>query len=65
MKRYGIIALAALLFVACGDSGEKKATERLTLAEKALQLGDFNEAKLQLDSIKILYPKAFEARKKG
>mgnify|MGYP006914993219 CR=1 FL=1 len=27
--------------------------------------GDYEEAKLQIDSIKILYPKAFEARKAG
>lgn len=27
--------------------------------------GDFSEAKMQIDSIKILYPKAFETRREG
>ena len=31
----------------------------------AYERGDYEEAKLQIDSIKILYPKAFEARKAG
>ena len=34
-------------------------------AETALEKENFNEAKLQIDSIRILYPKAFEARKQG
>ena len=34
-------------------------------AEAALEKENFNEAKLQIDSIRILYPKAFEARKQG
>jgi hypothetical protein len=49
----------------CGDGGEKQAQLHLKKAEKALLLENFNEAKLQIDSIKVLYPKAFEARKKG
>ena len=34
-------------------------------AETALLNEKFSEAKLQIDSIRILYPKAFETRKKG
>ena len=30
-----------------------------------MQQENFSEAKLQIDSIKVLYPKAFEARKQG
>ena len=37
----------------------------LRKAEAALQQENFSEAKLQIDSIKILYPKAFETRKQG
>lgn len=65
MKKLGIAALVALALTACGDGGEKKAALRLDAAEKALAQGDYSEAKLQLDSIKVLYPKAFEARRKG
>lgn len=59
------MALAALFMVACSNNDEKKAAEKLALAEKSFNAGNFNEAKLQLDSIKTLYPKAFEVRKKG
>lgn len=66
MKKIGLSALLALAFLTgCGDGGEKQAQLHLQKAEKALLLEDFNEAKLQIDSIKVLYPKAFEARKKG
>lgn len=44
---------------------EKPAAERLNMAKQAFEQGNYNEAKLQIDSIKILYPKAFEARKAG
>ena len=66
MKKIGLSAILALsLLAGCGDGGEKEAQLRLQKAEAALQQDNFNEAKLQIDSIKILYPKAFEARKQG
>lgn len=65
MRKFGIIALIALVLTACSDDGEKKAALKLQVAEEAFAQGNFIEAKLQLDSIKILYPKAFEARRKG
>ena len=66
MKKIGFSALLALVTLAgCGDGGEKEAQIRLQKAEAALQQENFNEAKLQIDSIKVLYPKAFEARKQG
>lgn len=64
MNKLGILALVALLMVSC-DNTEKKAQEKLTAAQTAFEKGDFNGAKLLLDSIKILYPKAFEVRKEG
>ena len=39
--------------------------ENTKTAKAAYERGDYEEAKLQIDSIKILYPKAFEARKAG
>ena len=66
MKKIGFSALLALVTLAgCGDGGEKEAQIRLQKAEVALQQENFSEAKLQIDSIKVLYPKAFEARKQG
>ena len=66
MKRYGLSVLLALTVLSgCGDCGEKEAQKRLQKAEIALQQDNFSDAKLQIDSIKVLYPKAFEARKQG
>ena len=66
MKKIGLSALLALaVLTGCGDGGEKEAQIRLQKAEAALQQENFSEAKLQIDSIKMLYPKAFEARKQG
>lgn len=66
MKKIGLSALLALaVLTGCGDGGEKEAQIRLQKAEAALQQENFSEAKLQIDSIKVLYPKAFEARKQG
>ena len=66
MKKIGLSALLGLaLLASCSDGGEKEAQIRLRKAEAALQQENFSEAKLQIDSIKVLYPKAFEARKQG
>ena len=66
MKKIGFSALLALVaLTGCGDGGEKEAQIRLQKAETAFQQENFGEAKLQIDSIKVLYPKAFEARKQG
>ena len=66
MKKTGLSALLALSVLAgCGDGGEKAAQSHLQKAEQALQMEQFSDAKLQIDSIKMLYPKAFEARKQG
>lgn len=65
MKNLIIGVCSLLLLAACGEDVEKKANEKLTVAQAAFERGDYNEAKLQIDSIKLLYPKAFDVRHKG
>ena len=65
MKKLTILFCGTLILSACGNGLEKKANEKLTAAQAAYERGDYEEAKLQIDSIKILYPKAFETRKAG
>ena len=66
MKKIGLSAILALSVLAgCSYGGEKEGRIRLQKAEAALQQDNFSEAKLQIDSIKMLHPKAFEARKQG
>lgn len=65
MKKLLLIATTVLLVTACGDNGEKKATAKLEKARIALDAGEYSEAKLEIDSVKILYPKAYNARKAG
>lgn len=65
MKRTIIAVLTVLTLVGCGDNIEKKATKHLDNAKEAFSEGKFNLAKQEIDSIRILYPKAFETRKQG
>lgn len=65
MKKIGLLIALITLFIACDNAGEKKAQVHLQAAKEALAQQDFNLAKQQIDSIKIRYPKAFEARKAG
>ena len=65
MKKLIVGLCATLVLASCGNDAEKKANERLTTSRTAFEQGDYNEAKLQIDSIKILYPKAFDARREG
>lgn len=66
MKQTKVILLGVCMtLVACGDNGEKQAQLHLQRAEEALQAGAFSEAKIEIDSIRTSYPKAFEARRAG
>lgn len=65
MKKIIVSACMLLVLAGCGDQGEKKAQSKLEAARAALGRGDYSQAKLEIDSIKMLYPKAFEARKQG
>jgi hypothetical protein len=65
MKKIIIYLCIILTATACGESKEDKAHDRLIAARTALEREDFNEAKLQIDSIKILYPQEYEVRQEG
>lgn len=64
MKKVILLACLCGTLLACTDV-EKLATERLEMARTAYTNGNYSEAKIQIDSIKILYPKAFETRRAG
>jgi hypothetical protein len=63
-KILAILAIGAFM-VACEESIEQKATHHLDNAKEAFSMGNYNVAKQEIDSIKILYPKAFETRRQG
>lgn len=64
MKKVILLACLCGTLFACEDV-EKKAGEKLQAARQAFELGNYSEAKMQIDSIKVLYPKAFETRRAG
>ncbi|MDR1005097.1 MAG: hypothetical protein LBL97_08900 [Prevotellaceae bacterium] len=64
MKKIIALLLVTTALIACNDV-EQKADVKLQTAREAFRQGNYNEAKIQIDSIKLLYPKAFEARRAG
>lgn len=64
MKKILCIGSMALMLMACNNS-EEKAQACLQQAKQLFEQGAYSEAKSQIDSIRMLYPKAFEARKAG
>lgn len=64
MKKVLLFTCLCCTFISC-ENIEKKAGEKLQEAREAFERGDFCKAKMQIDSIKILYPKAFETRREG
>ncbi len=63
-KTIALLAVCAAL-CGCADNVEKLAGRHLDNAKEAFSIGNYNVAKQEIDSIRILYPKAFEARKQG
>ncbi len=60
----GLLMFLIVCFCGCSHS-KKKAQQLLTIAEQAIQEGNYPYAKQMIDSIKASYPKAFDERKKG
>lgn len=62
---FPLILTVLFLLSSCGENVEKSAQRYLDAAQACLDNGNYAEAKKQIDSIKVAYPKAFEARKAG
>lgn len=56
------VAVLAVMLASCG-ADKKNAGDLFQRAEMSFAAGNFNLAKLQIDSIRTLYPKAIEVRK--
>lgn len=65
MKKVVLSLSLFILLIACGKSQDEKAQVKLDAAQAAFNEGNFNQAKIEIDSIKILYPKAFKSRRTG
>ncbi len=67
MRNFISILLSLTLFISCGEKKTPKqlAGEHLSKAQHLLQEENFTDAKLQIDSIKALYPNQKEAINKG
>lgn len=59
------LSAIVLLTEACGENIEEKAARHLDNAKEAFSIGNYNVAKQEIDSIRILYPKAFDVRRQG
>lgn len=59
------VLIAIMLVAISCNSNKKKAKDYLNIAEQALQENNFEVAKTHIDSIKILFPKAFEEIRAG
>ena len=65
MHKLNVILLALIFLVSCGTSEDNKAQKYLDAAIKSFQEGNYTKAKTEIDSIKLLHPKAFNTRKAG
>ena len=65
-KWYSQLVLFAIMLTAIScNSNKKKAKDYLDIAKQALQENKFDVAKSHIDSVKILFPKAFEEIRAG
>lgn len=63
-KKTLLLAGICIVCIACQNT-EEKAAKLLETARETFAKGQYNEAKKQIDSIKLLYPKAFDTRHEG
>lgn len=65
MKKIIVAAVCLLAFLSGCNGDSKKAEALFQRAEASFASGNYGLAKLQIDSIRTLYPKAVDARKAG
>ncbi|MBO7248312.1 MAG: hypothetical protein J6V02_08210 [Bacteroidaceae bacterium] len=65
MRKITLVLLTFLSFIGCKDNVEELALRYIESARTAFESEKYSEAKQYIDSIKILYPNAFETRKQG
>ena len=65
MRKTLLLLAVMALTISCGENIEQKAGHHLDNAKEAFSIGNYNMAKQEIDSIRILYPKAFGTRKQG
>ena len=63
MRKSNLLIVGLALVLAGCNQDEQKAANLLKRAESSFLQGSYSEAKLQIDSVKVLYPKAFDARR--
>lgn len=64
MKKIVYILTVAVLFISC-DNTEKRARERVARAASMIEAGELNGAKIELDSVHILYPREVAVRREA
>lgn len=60
-----LVLIVIMLIAASCNSNKKRAKDYLNIAEEALKENNFEVAKSNIDSIKILFPKSFDEIKAG
>ncbi len=63
MKRYLILAIAAVVMAACGENVEEKAEALLAEARVAVSEGRYDDGRALIDSLRRAYPTAVEGRR--
>ena len=62
---FKLLLITALLFILGCSNDEEKAKQRLELAKEFALRADYNQARLQIDSIKMLHPNELPVLKEG
>ncbi len=65
MKKTFFILLSTLTLIACGKSDAELAMERVNNAKSLIEADALNQAKIELDSVHILYPREVAARREA
>ncbi|MGN0036788.1 MAG: hypothetical protein ACI36X_06185 [Bacteroidaceae bacterium] len=65
MKKETYVCILALLAATACNRADRQAEPYLMRAEEALARGNYADAKRQIDTIRLCYPKAFAVRERG